>query len=165
MAYWNCNGTNGGNTSYCSASNYSYGTTGQCGYTAGSCTTGYSSNTTYSGGYTYWNCTGTNNVAVSCNIYGNNNYGTTGQCGTSVNSCVSGTFYDTTDSGSYAYWNCNGTNGTSVSCSAYNNNNNYNNYNNCSIAMPTNAYYTNSQSCWSCNAGFVQINNMCVWWN
>ena len=161
---WSCNSGyyRSGNT--CTTS-YSSGTTGQCGYTAGSCTTGYSSNTTYSGGYTYWNCTGTNNVAVSCNIYGNNSYGTTGQCGTSVNSCVSGTFYDTTDSGNYAYWNCTGTNGTSVSCSAYNNNNNYNNYNNCSIAMPTNAYYTNSQSCWSCNAGFVQINNMCVWWN
>lgn len=37
--------------------------------------------------------------------------------------------------------------------------------NNCSIPMPSNAYYTDSQTCWSCNAGYVQMNNLCVWWN
>ena len=159
---WSCNSGyyRSGNTC---TTNYSSGTTGQCGYTAGSCTTGYSSNTTYSGGYTYWNCTGTNNVAVSCSIYGNNNYGTTGQCGSTANTCTTGYVSNTSYNGNYTYWNCTGTNNIAVSCSAYNNN--YNNYNNCSIAMPSNAYYTNSQSCWSCNAGFVQINNMCVWWN
>ena len=162
---WSCNSGyyRSGNTC---TTNYSSGTTGQCGYTAGSCTTGYASNTTYSGGYTYWNCTGTNNVAVTCSLYGNNNYyGTTGQCGSTANTCTTGYVSNTSYNGNYTYWNCTGTNNTAVSCSAYNSNNNYNNYNNCSIAMPSNAYYTNSQSCWSCNAGFVQINNMCVWWN
>ncbi|MCB9806550.1 S-layer homology domain-containing protein [Candidatus Peribacteria bacterium] len=165
---WTCNSGYYKNGNTCTSDYNNYGTTGQCGYTANSCTVGYLSNTTYSGGYTYWNCTGTNNVPVSCNVYGNNYYyGTTGQCGTTINSCLSGTFYDTTDYGNYAYWNCTGTNGTSVSCSAYNNNYNNNNnyYNNCSISMPSNAYYTNSQSCWSCNQGYVQINNLCVWWN
>ena len=161
-AYWNCTGTNGSAVSCSAYNNNYYGTTGQCGTSVNSCLSGTFYDTTDYGNYAYWNCTGSNGSAVSCSAYNNNYYGSTGQCGTTVNSCLSGTFYDTTDYGNYAYWNCTGSNGTAVSCSAFNN---AYNYDNCSIAMPANAYYTNAQSCWSCNAGFVQINNMCVWWN
>jgi hypothetical protein len=121
-----------------------------------------------SGNYSYWNCTGTNGTAVSCSAYNNNYYGTTGQCGSTVNSCITGTFYDTTDYGNYAYWNCTGSNGSAVSCSTYNSN--YNNNNNyispavCDRPITANAYYTNNSNCWSCNAGYTLVGDLCVWW-
>ena len=161
-AYWNCTGSNGTAVSCSAYNNNYYGTNGQCGSTINSCISGTFYDTTDYGNYAYWNCIGSNGSAVSCSAYNNNYYGTTGQCGSTINSCLSGTFYDTTDYGNYAYWNCTGSNGSAVSCSAFKN---AYNYDNCSIPMPTNAYYTNAQSCWSFNAGFVQINNMCVWWN
>ncbi len=168
-AYWNCTGTNGSAVS-CSAYNYNnYGTTAQCSTVANSCITGYASNLSISGNYSYWNCNGTNGTAVSCSAYNNNYYGTTGQCGSTVNSCISGTFYDTTDYGNYAYWNCTGSNGSAVSCSTYNSN--YNNNNNnyispavCDRPITANAYYTNNSNCWSCNAGYTLVGDLCVWW-
>lgn len=143
-------------------SSYNQGTTAQCGNIANTCVTGYLSNTIYNGWNTYWSCTGTNNVAVSCSTSGQNNYGTTGQCGTTINSCITGTFYDTTDYGNNAYWNCTGSNGTAVSCSAYNSN--HTNDTICNRPISTNAYYTNNSSCWTCNAGFTLVGDLCVWW-
>jgi len=145
-----------------------FGTTAQCGSTANTCITGYSSNVTYNNNNTSWNCNGTNGAAVSCSAFSQeNNFGTTAQCGSTANTCITGYSSNVTYNYNNTSWNCNGTNGSAVSCNSWNNNdnNNYNNFNNCSIVMPSNSYYTNSQSCWSCNAGYVQINNMCIWWN
>ncbi len=160
---WTCNSGyyKSGNTC---VSNYNYGTTAQCSTIANSCITGYASNLSMTGNYSYWNCNGTNGTAVSCSAYNNNYYGTTGQCGTTVNSCISGTFYDTTDYGNYAYWNCAGSNGTAVSCSVYNNNYNYTSPAVCNRPITANAYYTNNSNCWSCNAGYTLVGDLCVWW-
>ena len=74
FASWNCNGTNGAAVS-CSAFSQgnNFGTTAQCGSTANTCITGYSSNVTYNNNNTSWNCNGTNGSAVSCNSWNNNN--------------------------------------------------------------------------------------------
>ena len=163
---WSCNSGyyKSGNTC---VSNYNYGTTAQCGTAVNSCISGTFYDTTDSGNYAYWNCTGTNGVAVTCSAYNNNYYG----------NCSAGQYLSNGTCYSCGTYPSNGYYATAGSCTvtcnagytynSYTNTctTNYNSGNNCSISMPSNAYYTNSQNCWSCNAGFVQINNMCVWWN
>ncbi len=161
---WTCNSGyyRSGNTCI---SNYNYGTTAQCSTIANSCISGYASNHSMVGNYSYWTCNGTNGTAVSCSAYNNNYYGTTGQCGSTQNTCTAGYVSGQYTSGNYSYWNCVGNNGNSVSCSTYNYNNNYN-YSNtvCDRPITANAYYTNNLNCWSCNAGYTLVGDLCVWW-
>ena len=115
-----------------------------------------------------WSCNAGYYKSGNTCVSNYNNYGTTGQCSTVANSCITGYASNLSTIGNYSYWNCNGTNGNSVSCSAYNYNyNNYNNYTNptvCDRPITANAYYTNNSNCWSCNAGYTLVGDLCVWW-
>ncbi len=159
---------------YSNGTCYSCGTAPYNGYysTANSCTV-----TCYSG-YYY------NSSTNTCVSSYNNNYNTcgTGQywSGSSCYSCgtapVNG-YYATTNSCTvtcYSGYYYNSSTNTCVS----NYNNNYNNNGTCGIGQytttygiqtcntkPSNSYYTTAGSCaWACNAGYLQIGNMCVWY-